>query len=75
MNVFFVSIRAYRGLRFNASYAEKLAKKLAKKKARQEKATILMKKIDEAREKEKKAAKVNPFSVSFCDQIVNYKYS
>ena len=54
------SIRAYRGLRFNAEYAEKLAKKRLKEKEKEDAKKRAME--DEAKRKE--AAKVNPFSVS-----------
>lgn len=54
-----LSIRAFRGLRYNASYAAKLEKKRARQ---QEKEASRAKALLEE-EKRKQAAKVNPFSV------------
>ena len=59
INLRYGSVRAWRGLRFNAKYAEKLERKLAAKKEKEkEKAAALAK---------SKETKTNPFSVRVDD--------
>ena len=68
-----LSIRAFRGLRYNASYAAKLEKKRARQ---QEKEASRAKALLEE-EKRKQAAKVNPFSVRvipLLNQVVATRY-
>lgn len=54
-----MSVRAWRGLRFNQKYAVKLEKKRAHRKRVEEEKS----KLAEAEKKAKEAGKMNPFSV------------
>ena len=69
--IYLLSVRAWRGLRFNEKYAKKLEAKLAQKKQKEEEKL----KAEKARQESEAARKVNPFSVRFSLAILTVNYS